>query len=54
MPMGEQRHKSDDTTKMDLEGMWRNGMVWINLDQNRNQWRTFVNTYSTFRFLKML
>jgi hypothetical protein len=21
MPMGEQRHKSDDTTKMDLEGM---------------------------------
>jgi hypothetical protein len=30
------------------------GMDWINLAQNRDQWRAFVNTEMNYGFHKML
>jgi hypothetical protein len=38
-----------EDSRMDLVGMWWEGVVWIYLAQNRDQWRTFVNTVMNFR-----
>jgi hypothetical protein len=33
-----------DNNKMDLRGIERDGMDWIDLVQDRDQWRALVNT----------
>jgi hypothetical protein len=38
------RRRSLDNNKMDLGDMGCGGMDWIGLAQNRDQWKTFVNT----------
>jgi hypothetical protein len=32
-----------DNIKIDLREIGRDGMDWIDLDQNRDQWRALVN-----------
>jgi hypothetical protein len=38
-----------DNIKMDLRGMGWDGMVWIDLAQNMDQWKALVNTVMTLR-----
>jgi hypothetical protein len=38
-----------DNIKVDLRETEWNGMNWIDLAQNRNQWRAFVNTVMNLR-----
>jgi hypothetical protein len=39
---------------MDLREIGWDGMDWIDLTQNRDQWRDLVNTVMNQRFHKML
>jgi hypothetical protein len=50
-PLGRPRW---DNIKMDLREIGWDGMNWIDLAQNRDQWRALVNTVITFEFHKML
>jgi hypothetical protein len=43
-PLGRPRHRWVENIKMDLREIGRDGMDWIDLAQDRNQWRTLVNT----------
>jgi hypothetical protein len=38
-----------DNFKIDLREIEWDGMDWIDLTQNRNQWRAVVNTAMNFR-----
>jgi hypothetical protein len=38
---------------MDLREIGWDGVDWIELAQDRDQWRALVNTVMTFRFLKI-
>jgi hypothetical protein len=42
------RRRRVDNIKMDLRVIEWNGMHWIDLDQDRDQWRALVNTVMTF------
>jgi hypothetical protein len=42
-----------DNVKMDLGVIGWGGMNWIDLAQDRDQWRTHVNTVMAFGFLKI-
>jgi hypothetical protein len=48
-PVGRPRSRWEDTIKMDLSEMEWGGMDWINLSQDRDQWRTLVNTAMNLR-----
>jgi hypothetical protein len=43
-PLGRPRRRWVDNIKMDLREIGWNGMDWIDLTQDRNQWRTLLNT----------
>jgi len=43
-PLGRPRHRWEDNIKMDLQEMGCEGMDWINVAQDRDRWRTLVNT----------
>jgi hypothetical protein len=43
-PLGRPRRRWVDRIKMDLREIGWNGMDWIDLSQNRDQWRVLVNT----------
>jgi hypothetical protein len=43
-PLGRRRHTWVDIIKMDLREIGWSGMDWINVDQDREQWRALVNT----------
>jgi hypothetical protein len=43
-PLGRQRRSWVDNIKMDLREIRRDGMDWIDLAQDRDQWRAFMNT----------
>jgi hypothetical protein len=43
-PLGRQRLRSVDNIKMDLREIGWDGTDWIDLAQDRNQWRVLVNT----------
>jgi hypothetical protein len=43
-PLGRPRHRLGDNIKMDLRELGWGGMDWIDLTQDRDQWRALVNT----------
>jgi hypothetical protein len=43
-PLGRPRHKWENNIKMDLGEIGIDGANWIQLAQDRVQWRAFVNT----------
>jgi hypothetical protein len=43
-PVGRPRRRWEDHTKMDLRELWWFSMGWIDLAQDRDRWRAFVNT----------
>jgi hypothetical protein len=47
-PLGRPRRRWVDNIKMDLREIGRDGMDWIELAQDRDQWRTLVNTVLNF------
>jgi hypothetical protein len=42
-PIGRPRHRWVDNIKMDLREIGWDDMDWIDLDQDRDQWRALVN-----------
>jgi hypothetical protein len=43
-PLGRIRGRWVDNVKMDLREIGWDGMDWVDLDQDRDQWRALVNT----------
>jgi hypothetical protein len=48
-PLGRPRHKWVDNTKMYLRELGLDGIDWIDLTQDRDQWRALVNTVMNLR-----
>jgi hypothetical protein len=48
-PLGTPRRRCVDNIKMDLRETKWDGMDWIELAQNRDQWRALVNTAMNLR-----
>jgi hypothetical protein len=48
-PLGRSRRKWMSNIKMDLRGIGCDGVDWIDLAQERDQWRTLVNTVMNLR-----
>jgi hypothetical protein len=48
-PVGRPRRGWVDNTKMGLREMEWDGMDWIDLAQDRDQWRALVNPVMNFR-----
>jgi hypothetical protein len=48
-PLGRPRRRQVDNVKMDLKEVGWGGMNWIDLAQNRDQWRALVNTAMNLR-----
>jgi hypothetical protein len=48
-PLGRPRRRWVDNIKMDLREIGWGGMDWIDLAQDRDQWRSLVNTVINFR-----
>jgi hypothetical protein len=48
-PLGRPRRMCVDNIKMDLGEIGWDGMDWIDLAQNREQWRAFVNMIMNLR-----
>jgi hypothetical protein len=49
-PLGRPRRSWEDNIKLDLREIGIDGANWIQLAQDRVQWRAFVNTVMNFRF----
>jgi hypothetical protein len=43
-PLGRQRRRWINNSKMDRREIGRDGMDWIDVAQDRDQWRALVNT----------
>jgi hypothetical protein len=43
-PLGRPRRRWEDNIKLDLTEIGIDGSNWVQLSQDRVQWRTFVNT----------
>jgi hypothetical protein len=48
-PLGRPRRRCVHNIKMDLRDMESDGIDWIVLSQDRNQWRVLVNTVMNLR-----
>jgi hypothetical protein len=48
-PLGRPRHRWVDNIKMDLREIGCYGVDWINLAQDRDQWRALVNAVMNLR-----
>jgi hypothetical protein len=48
-PVGRPRHWWVDNIKMDLREIGWDGMDWIDLAQDRDQWRALLNTVINLR-----
>jgi hypothetical protein len=48
-PLGRPRRMWVDNIKMDLREIGLDGMDWINLAQDKDQWRALVNTVMNLR-----
>jgi hypothetical protein len=53
-PLGRPRHRCLDNIKMDLRVIGWDEVDWIDMAQDRDQWRALVNTILNFGFHKML
>jgi hypothetical protein len=49
-PLGRPRCRWVDNIKMDRREIEWDGIDWIDLSQDRDQWRALVNTVMNFRF----
>jgi hypothetical protein len=48
-PLGRHRRRWEDNIRMNLRDIGWGGMDWIDMAQDRDQWRVFVNTVMNFR-----
>jgi hypothetical protein len=48
-PLGRKRHKWVDNIKIDLREIGWDGMEWIDVVQDRDQWRALVNKVMNLR-----
>jgi hypothetical protein len=48
-PIGRLRHRWVDNIKMDLRDIGLGGMGWIDVSQDRDQWKALVNTVTYFQ-----
>jgi hypothetical protein len=48
-PLGIPRHRWVDNIKMDLREIGWDGMAWLDLTQDRDQWRALVNAVMNLR-----
>jgi hypothetical protein len=48
-PLGRPRRRWVDSIKLDLREICWDGMDWIDLAQDRDQWRALVNTVMNLR-----
>jgi hypothetical protein len=48
-PLGRPGHRCVDNIKMDLREIGWDGMDWIDLAQDRDQWRALVNAVMNLR-----
>jgi hypothetical protein len=48
-PLGRLRRRWQYNVKIDLRGIVRSGMDWINLAYDRDQWRALVNKVMNLR-----
>jgi hypothetical protein len=48
-PLGRPRRRWVDNIKMDLRGIRWDGVDWIDMAQDRDQWRALVNTVLNLR-----
>jgi hypothetical protein len=51
-PLGRPRRRWEDNIRMDLREIGWGGLEWINLAQDRDQWRALVNTVMNLRVPK--
>jgi hypothetical protein len=49
-PLGRRRHWWEDNIRMDLREIGWGGMDWIDLAQDRDQWRALVNMVMNLQF----
>jgi hypothetical protein len=50
-PLGRPRHRWEDNIKLGVREIGWGGIDWIDLAQDRNQWRALVNTVMNLRVL---
>jgi hypothetical protein len=50
-PLGRQGRRWKDGIRMDLKRDWLGGLEWIQLAQDRDRWRDFVNAVMNLRVL---
>jgi hypothetical protein len=48
-PCGRSRRRWEDNIRMNLWKIWWQGVDWIDLAQDREQWRALVNTVINLR-----
>jgi hypothetical protein len=48
-PLGRQKHRWVDNIKIDLREIESDGFDWVDLAQDRDQWRALVNTVMNLR-----
>jgi hypothetical protein len=48
-PLGRPRRRWENNIKMDLREIGWGGMDWINLAEDRDQWRVLANTVMNLR-----
>jgi hypothetical protein len=48
-PLGRHRRRWEDNIRLDLRKIGSGGMEWIDLAQDRDQWRALVNTVMNLR-----
>jgi len=49
-PLGIPRHRWEDNIKIHLQEVGYQGMVWIDLAQDRDRWRALVTAEMNIRF----
>jgi hypothetical protein len=48
-PLGRPRHRWEDNIRMELKETGWEGVNWVHLPQDRDQWQDFMNTITNLR-----